>query len=502
MRDITKSLQVHIEGDVTTMATLWKITRRDGVVFGYTDAVKDITFEGQLYNAGTGFTASAISHSAKFNVEHLEVDGFTPIGGIDDVDITDKDLLDGKYDFADVEISQVNYDKPGDGQIKILKGHLGRFELKHNQFKVELISIGAAAQHKIGQIYSLSCRAKLGDLQCKVPLSTFSQAQLFQIAGPLVTGDTISVEVDGRDTTDLIAGAPVTIDHTLFVTIDGVNLTQVFNTTNDITIDALAAQIALEPNVGSAVRTGTDTIRVISADDATVLTITGFQITGTAAPSATNTLIDGPGWIVSHLFATDSNTSMDAFAAKLQARPRIATAVVTDVTGTDTERDITVTAAIAGTDVPLTNELIDPTANNIIITQTVAGSAGQTFNGSVGAVGSQQRFFALMEDNPTGDFDYGILTWLNGENQGRSMEVKSFVNSGFGVPVTAGSGGAIFDLFLPMPSPIQVNDSFSVNRGCDYMFSTCRDKFDNVNNFRGEPHIPTPEQSAQNPRSL
>lgn len=501
MRNIENPVKTHFGSDVTTIATLWKITRRDRAVFGYTDAVEDITFEGLLHKAGTGFSASAISHSAKFNVEHIEVDGFTPVSGIDDVDITDKDLLDGKYDFADVEISQINYERPGDGSVKSLKGNFGQFELKHNQFRVELISIGSGIQHNIGEIYSLSCRAKLGDLRCKVPLATVAQAQLFQIAGPLVGGDTISVNVTGRDTTDLTLTAPLVLGHTLFIAIDGVELSQVFATSNDITLDNLAVQIQAEPNVGSALRVGTDTIQVISLDDDTILTITGFQVTGTATPTPAVVAVDGPNWPVSQLFTTDSNTTMDLFAAKIQARTRVASAVVSNVAGTDTERDITVTAAINGTDVPMTSGLISPSSINIIITQTVAGSAGQTFTGTVAFVGSQQRFTARMPDNPTGDFDYGIITWLNGENQGRSMEVKSFTNAGFGF-TDENASGATFDLFLPMASPINQDDSFSVNRGCDYKFATCKDKFDNVNNFRGEPHIPTPEQSAQNPRTI
>jgi len=502
MRDISKNLKTHLKGGVTTISTLWKVTRRDGRIFGYTDAVNDLTVLGVLFKSGTGFSASAISHSAKFNTEHIEVDGFTPIGGIDDVDITDKDLLDGKYDFADVEISQVNYERPGDGQVKILKGHLGQFELKHNQFRVELISLGAAAQHKIGAIYSLSCRAKLGDLQCKIPLATTAQELIFQVAGPMVAGDTISVEVSGRDINDLIVGGPLTSGDKMFVTIDGVELVQSFASNNDTTIDGLALQINAQPNVESAIRTGTDTIRVTSVGDNTAVAIISFQIIGTAPPSAVISNIDGANILVSQVFSADSNSTMDLFAAKLQLRPRILSAVVSSVTGTDTERDIILKAGVNGTDIQLANELISPSTNNIIITQTVAGSAGQTFNGVVSSASSRQRFLALMPLNVTGDFDFGVLTWINGENQGRQMEVKAFINDGFGLTINQGAAGAIFDLFLPMSSQINAGDNFTVNRGCDYKFITCKDKFDNVKNFRGEPHIPTPEDSAQNPRTL
>lgn len=271
MRSFTKETSVHTKSRVTTFATLWKVTRRDGVVFGYTDAVEDVPFEGLIYKAGGGFTASAMEQSAKFNVEHMSVDGFTPIGGIDDVDITDNDLLDGKFDFASVEINQVNYLKPTDGAVKLLKGRMGQFELKKNQFVVELVSLGAAAQHQIGQIYSVSCRAKLGDVRCKVPLIAQAQSQLIQLADKLVTGDTITVDVDGRDTNDIVTTIDLKAGDSMFVKIDGVELTQVFATNNNTTLDQMAAQIELEPNVLTATRTSTRTIRVTSIDDETLL---------------------------------------------------------------------------------------------------------------------------------------------------------------------------------------------------------------------------------------
>jgi uncharacterized phage protein (TIGR02218 family) len=38
--------------------------------------------------------------------------------------------------------------------------------------------------------------------------------------------------------------------------------------------------------------------------------------------------------------------------------------------------------------------------------------------------------------------------------------------------------------------PIEVGDDFSVVAGCDERLETCRDRFANVVNFRGFPHIP------------
>ena len=47
-----------------------------------------------------------------------------------------------------------------------------------------------------------------------------------------------------------------------------------------------------------------------------------------------------------------------------------------------------------------------------------------------------------------------------------------------------------FELWQAMPQPIAPGDTFIVTAGCDKRFATCRDRFTNVVNFRGFPHIP------------
>ena len=58
------------------------------------------------------------------------------------------------------------------------------------------------------------------------------------------------------------------------------------------------------------------------------------------------------------------------------------------------------------------------------------------------------------------------------------MEVKDF------------SAGGVFVLQQAMPNAIAIGDAYSVHAGCDKLLATCRDKFSNVINFRGFPHVP------------
>ncbi|RME63899.1 MAG: DUF2163 domain-containing protein, partial [Alphaproteobacteria bacterium] len=100
-----------------------------------------------------------------------------------------------------------------------------------------------------------------------------------------------------------------------------------------------------------------------------------------------------------------------------------------------------------------------------------------TVSGDVTAVVDASRFTSAALSQPADWFRYGTLRWHTGANAGLDFEIKRQPDS----TVT---------LVAPPPGPMAVGDRFDITAGCDKRFSTCRDKFDNVLNFRGEPHVP------------
>jgi uncharacterized phage protein (TIGR02218 family) len=117
--------------------------------------------------------------------------------------------------------------------------------------------------------------------------------------------------------------------------------------------------------------------------------------------------------------------------------------------------------------------------------------SGQTYwhAGAVTSITEDRRKFTddTVPSYAEDPFRFGKLTWtepgsgdsFTGSNAGYEMEIKSYD------PVTNE-----FELFQPMPYEIEVGDEFTVTFGCDKSIDTCRDKFDNVVNFRGEPFVP------------
>ena len=102
-------------------------------------------------------------------------------------------------------------------------------------------------------------------------------------------------------------------------------------------------------------------------------------------------------------------------------------------------------------------------------------------NGAVVAVSATSSFSASGLDSfDDGWFSAGKLSFTSGANAGLAVEVKAHRKD----------GAVTFDLWQAMPEPIETGDAFTVTAGCDKRFQTCHDRFDNVVNFRGFPHIP------------
>lgn len=108
-------------------------------------------------------------------------------------------------------------------------------------------------------------------------------------------------------------------------------------------------------------------------------------------------------------------------------------------------------------------------------------SAGQTWSDIVTA-GTNALRLTFGHDLPqvAGWFDLGAVQFVTGANAGIKRTVRQQTTTQLTV-------------MQPWPGPVAAGDAFQVYRGCDLTMATCRDRFNNLANFRGHPFIPPPE---------
>lgn len=76
-------------------------------------------------------------------------------------------------------------------------------------------------------------------------------------------------------------------------------------------------------------------------------------------------------------------------------------------------------------------------------------------------------------------FTNGLTYWKTGNLAGLILPVRAWTQS-----------GAALSLWLNPGFAIQVGDLFELTPGCDKQFATCSSKFNNKDNFQGEPQLP------------
>lgn len=172
MKTITSDLNDHAAQSTTSFATCWKVVRTDDEIFGFTDHDKDLTVPvgvGVLYKARTGYTRTTIETSSSLAVDNLDLEGI-----FDDASITELDIVAGLWDYADVEIFQVNWADLTQGVCKMRKGRLGEVKAGRSTFVTELRGLLQNVQQEVGRVFGPQCDADLFDARCAVDPIAFT----------------------------------------------------------------------------------------------------------------------------------------------------------------------------------------------------------------------------------------------------------------------------------------------------------------------------------------
>lgn len=193
MKTASANLLAHLAGETLTVATLWKVTRADAQVFGFTDASRDITYDGTTYLASTGHKPSAIRTTADLAVDNLEVASV-----LDAATITEADIEAGLWDYAEVRIMVVNYSALADGHMLLRRGWLGQIKTGRSSFVAELRGMSQALQQSVGRVYAAACDADLGDARCGITLASYTvTGSVTTATSARVFTDTALAEADG-----------------------------------------------------------------------------------------------------------------------------------------------------------------------------------------------------------------------------------------------------------------------------------------------------------------
>ncbi|WP_449256711.1 DUF2163 domain-containing protein [Bosea sp. (in: a-proteobacteria)] len=165
MRAIPPDLAAHLEGGATTLCRCWSLTRRDGLVLGFTDHDRPLEVEGIAFAAATGLEAAEATAELGFATGGGDVAGALAATGLNEAD-----LARGLYDDARLRIWLVNWAEPGQ-HVLLDEGFVGEVRRGESGFTAEVRSFAKAFDEERGRLYLRACSADLGDARCGVAVS-------------------------------------------------------------------------------------------------------------------------------------------------------------------------------------------------------------------------------------------------------------------------------------------------------------------------------------------
>ncbi len=164
MKSLSTALQAHLDDGTTTLSWCWRITRVDGVALGFTDHDQVLTFDGTDFEPESGFAASEVRSGSDLSVDAQDAEGVLTSDRI-----TETDIIDGRWDAAEVELWRVNWADPSQ-RVLLRRGAVGQIRRGRMAFVAEVRSLAHVLGQTVGRTFQSSCDAALGDARCGIDL--------------------------------------------------------------------------------------------------------------------------------------------------------------------------------------------------------------------------------------------------------------------------------------------------------------------------------------------
>lgn len=165
MKSATAAMQGYLDDTCATLSTALKLTATDGTILGFSNYTTEFTFEGTVYMAAAGQTPTALESNASLSVDNLDVETIRSIDAL-----TGPDILNGKWDFADMRLFIINPNDIPAGPLKLRRGSVGKISLTRQKITSEVRGMMEALSKQILELYSPGCRVDLGSVRCGVRL--------------------------------------------------------------------------------------------------------------------------------------------------------------------------------------------------------------------------------------------------------------------------------------------------------------------------------------------
>jgi uncharacterized phage protein (TIGR02218 family) len=160
-------MRVFFDRELDTVATFWRIYRRDGAALAFTSHDRDLSFGGLRHLAAPGMIPAAIRLTSELSNDSAEVQG-----ALNHDSIREAELAAGLFDEAAIEIGAVDWTSLD--HHTLYTGQIGRIEDDQTQFAAELRSTKSLLEQDLVPRTSPTCRAEFCGRGCGLSAVRFT----------------------------------------------------------------------------------------------------------------------------------------------------------------------------------------------------------------------------------------------------------------------------------------------------------------------------------------
>lgn len=181
-------MRVFFDRELDTVATFWRIYRRDGAALAFTSHDRDLTFGGIRHLAAPGMIPAAIRLTDALSNDSAEVQG-----ALNHHSIRETELAAGLFDEAAIEIGAVDWSSLD--HHTLYTGQIGRIEDDRSRFTAELRSSKSLLEQDLVPRTSPTCRANFCGPGCGLPVMRYTS--LHRVVA--VDTERNAVQLEGAD---------------------------------------------------------------------------------------------------------------------------------------------------------------------------------------------------------------------------------------------------------------------------------------------------------------
>ncbi|MEM6856813.1 MAG: DUF2163 domain-containing protein [Pseudomonadota bacterium] len=160
-------MRVFFDRELDSVATFWRVFRRDGVALGFTSHDRDLVFSGLRHRAAPGMIPAAIRITSEISDDSAEVEG-----ALSHDAISEADLAAGLFDEASIVIGAVDWETLE--HETLYSGQIGQIEDDRQGFSAQLRSSKHILDHDLVPRTSPTCRTTFCARGCGLSATRFT----------------------------------------------------------------------------------------------------------------------------------------------------------------------------------------------------------------------------------------------------------------------------------------------------------------------------------------